>query len=118
MEKLTKAEEPVMQALWKLKKAFVKEIINCLADPKPPYNTISSLVRILEEKGLVNHETFGRTHRYFPMISKGDYRKGLMQTVIKEYFDGSLTSLVSQVVSEKELTEEEVEELQKLIKKS
>lgn len=106
-----------MQAIWRLKKVFVREIIDFLDEPKPPYNTISSLVRILEDKGFVSHEAFGRTHRYFPVISKNEYRKGLIQTVIKEYFDGSLTSLVSQIVSEKELTPEEIQELQNLIKK-
>ena len=118
MEKLTKAEEPVMHALWKLKKAFVKEIIAYLSDPKPPYNTISSLVRILEEKGFIGHEAFGRSHRYFPQISKTEYRKRLMNTVLKDYFDGSLTSLVSQIVSDRDLSKEEAEELRRLIKNS
>jgi len=76
MEELTKTEERVMQILWKLKTGFVKDIIDALPDdPKPPYNTISSVVRLLEKKGYVGYKAYGKTYEYFPLISKSDYRK-------------------------------------------
>jgi BlaI family transcriptional regulator, penicillinase repressor len=115
MERLTKAEEPVMQIIWKKQKVFVKEIIDLLPDPKPPYNTISSLVRLLESKGMVGHEAFGKTHRYFPKISKNEYRKGIFSSMVSDYFDGSYESLMSFIVSSKDLTEEEAKKLKDII---
>lgn len=115
MEKLTKTEEPVMQLLWSLKRAFVKEVIDQLPDPKPPYNTVSSIVRILEEKGMVGHESFGRTHRYFPLVSKLDYRKQLFKNMVSDYFDGSYSALLSQIVEENALNHAEIEELKEMI---
>lgn len=111
MEKLTRAEEPVMHALWRLKKAFVRDIIEFMTEPKPPYNTISSIVRILEEKGMVSYEAFGKTHRYFPIISKNEYRAEMVKKLIHEYFDGSHTMLVSQIICDKDITKEELEQL-------
>ena len=72
MKELTKAEEQIMQILWDLKKGFVKDILERLPDPKPAYNTVSTIVRILQEKGFVGHETFGKSHCYFPMLDKED----------------------------------------------
>ena len=115
MEKLTKAEEPVMQLLWKLKQAFVKDIIAAMPEPRPPYNTVSSIVRILEEKEMVGHETFGKTHRYYPAVSKNEYRKRLFQSVVQDYFDGSYKALVSHLVEDQSLTKEEVDELRSII---
>ena len=80
MEELTKTEERIMQVLWKLKKAFVKDIIDALPDdPKPPYNTISSVVRLLEKKGYVGYKAYGKTYEYFPLISKLEYRKAFFK---------------------------------------
>ncbi len=117
MERLTKAEEPVMQLLWKLKKAFVKEIIEQLPDPKPPYNTISSIIRILEEKGMVAHQTFGKTHQYYPIISKTAYSKSLFKYLMSDYLEGSYAHLMSFIVQDDNLSEEEIKELQNMIKK-
>ena len=75
MNELTKAEEEIMQVLWQLDKAFVKEVVEQLPEPKPAYNTVSTIIRILEKKGFVDHEAFGKSHRYFPLIEKEDYSK-------------------------------------------
>ncbi|GAC1381985.1 MAG: BlaI/MecI/CopY family transcriptional regulator [Hymenobacter sp.] len=101
MEDLTKTEERIMQVLWKLKKAFVKDVIDHLADePKPPYNTISSVVRILERKGYVGFKAYGKTYEYFPLISKMEYRAASLKRMLAHYFDNSPTALVSFMVEE------------------
>ncbi|OGX84949.1 BlaI/MecI/CopY family transcriptional regulator [Hymenobacter glacialis] len=101
MEELTKTEERIMQALWKLKKAFVKDIIEQLPDePKPPYNTVSSVVRILERKAYVGFRAYGKTYEYFPLISKTEYRAASLKRMLTQYFDDSPTALVSFMVEE------------------
>ncbi|SFP70474.1 BlaI/MecI/CopY family transcriptional regulator [Hymenobacter arizonensis] len=101
MEDLTKTEERIMQTLWKLKKAFVKDIIDQLPDePKPPYNTVSSVVRILERKGYVGFKAYGKTYEYFPLISKTEYRAAILKRMLTQYFDNSPTALVSFMVEE------------------
>ncbi|MBN1924851.1 MAG: BlaI/MecI/CopY family transcriptional regulator [Prolixibacteraceae bacterium] len=116
MKKLTRKEEEVMKILWKLKKAFVKDIIEEYDDPKPHYNTISSLVRLLQEKGIIGYTQYGNTYQYFPLISKEEYRKTFMKRVINDYFDNSYKSAVAFFVKEKSLSPEELEELIKMIK--
>ncbi len=116
MENLTKKEEQIMQIIWKLRKAFVNDIIKKLPEPKPPYNTISSIVRILESKGFVSYKAYGRTHEYYPIVSKASYRKHSFKQLISNYFDGSYQELVSFIISEKEsnITKEDEEELKKI----
>src|ERR1700710_587257 len=107
MEELTKTEERVMHILWQLKKCFVKDIIEAMPDePKPPYNTISSVVRLLEKKGYVGYKAYGKTYEYFPLIEKADYRKHSFGKFFKEYFDGSAESLLSFMVKEEKLSED------------
>ena len=115
MEQLTKAEEPVMGILWKLKKAFVKDILNELSEPKPPYNTVSSIVRVLENKGYVDHTAYGKTHQYHPVISKSTYRQSLFKNMMQEYFDGSYQQVVSHLVAEENLSEVEIREIEAII---
>jgi len=118
MEELTKKEEEIMLIFWQLEKAFVKEVIAELdQDPKPPYNTISSIVRILERKGYLGFQKYGNTYQYYPLIAKTDYRKGFMKKVMKGYFDNSPASLLSFMVNEDKLTNEEITELKKIIEK-
>jgi BlaI family penicillinase repressor len=118
MEELTKTEERIMQVLWKLQQAFVKEIINELdEDPKPPYNTISSIVRLLEKKGYVAYRAYGKTYQYFPAISKEEYAKTTFSKLFSEYFDSSPSSLLSFMVKEEKLSEADIEELKALINK-
>ncbi len=95
MKELTRAEEQIMQVLWDLEKAFVRDILECLPTPKPAYNTVSTIVRILEKKGFVGHEAFGKTHRYFPLISKDKYTKEFLRSFVRTYFDDSYQELVS-----------------------
>lgn len=116
MERLTKAEEPIMKIIWEKGDVFVKEIIEALTE-KAPYNTVSSLVRILETKGMVGHKAFGRTHQYFPMITRSEYRKEMLKSMITEYFDGSYKGLVSQLLADDGISEQEANELKELINK-
>ena len=116
MEELTKTEERIMQVLWRLQKAFVKDIIDELDDePKPPYNTISSIVRLLEEKGYINYKAYGKTYEYFPAITKDQYTKTTFSKLFSGYFDNSPASLLSFMVKEEKLSEQDIEEIQKII---
>lgn len=116
MEELTKSEERIMQVIWKLEKAFVKDIIEELdEEPKPPYNTISSIVRLLEKKGYVAYKAYGKTYEYFPAISKADYTKTSFSKLFAGYFDNSPSSLLSFMVKEQALNKNDIEELQALI---
>lgn len=116
MEELTKAEERIMQVVWQLKKAFVKDIIEQLPEsPKPPYNTISSVVRILERKGYVGFKAYGNTYEYYPLINKAAYRGASFSRMLSQYFDNSPAALVSYLVAEEKLSPEEVQQLQQLL---
>jgi predicted transcriptional regulator len=117
MKPLTQAEEEIMQILWKLEKAFVKEIVEEYDDPKPAYNTISTLVRIMEKKGFVGHETFGKSHRYYPLINKEDYSKKYLNSFVEKYFSGSYKELVSFFTKEKEMSVRDLEKLLDELKK-
>jgi len=118
MVELTKVEERIMQQLWKLKKAFVKDIIEELPDdPKPPYNTISSVIRILVNKGYVKYKAYGKTYEYAPVISRAEYRKAELKKIMSAYFGDSPATLVSYLVKEESLSKEEMRQLKKLIKK-
>lgn len=116
MKKLTRKEEELMMVLWKLEKAFVKEIIEQYPEPRPHYNTVSSLVRLLQDKGIIGFTQYGNTYEYYPLISRDDYRKTFMNQVISDYFDNSYSSAVAFFVKEKELKPEELEEILQLIK--
>ena len=118
MEELTKVEERIMQIMWELKKAFVKDVIEEMPDsPKPPYNTISSVIRILVSKGYVNYKAYGKTYEYFPSISKAEYRKVRIKKLMSGYFGNSPASLVSHIVNEEKLSKEEISRLKELIDK-
>src|ERR1700712_1239603 len=119
MEELTKTEERVMQVRWHLKKALVKDIIEALPDdPKPPYNTISSVVRILEKKGYAGFKAYGKTYEYFPLITKAAYKKFYFGKMVSGYFDNSVTSLLSYIAKEEKLSEEDMKKIQELIDKN
>ena len=111
MKQLTKAEEEVMQVLWQLKKGFVKDIIDLFPEPKPAYNTISTIIRILEKKGVVGYDAFGKTHRYFPLINKEDYSRKCLNRFVENYFSGSYSQLVSFFTKENNLSVSELEML-------
>jgi BlaI family transcriptional regulator, penicillinase repressor len=103
MKKLTKAEEDIMQIIWRLERCTVSNILDELGEPKPPHSTISSIVRILEGKDFLGHKAYGRTHEYFPIISKEDYSKKSLKDLVADYFGGSMNRLVSFMVEENEM---------------
>jgi len=113
MRELTKAEDQVMQVLWKLEKAYVKDIIEQLPEPKPAYNTVSTIIRILENKGFVDHISYGKTYEYYPIVSKESYSKFTVQNVLQNYFGGSMQNLVSFFAKSENLSLQEIEALQK-----
>jgi BlaI family penicillinase repressor len=119
MKELTKAEEQVMQILWQLKEAIVKQILDKMPDdPKPAYNTVSTVVRVLESKGFVDHKAYGNSHVYFPIVSEEEYKKFAFDKVIKSYFNNSYKSLVSYLVKEQKLNLSELAELILLAERS
>ena len=115
MNKLTRKEEELMKILWKVKEGFVKDLVEFYPDPRPHYNTVSSLVRLLEEKGFVDHKAYGNTHQYFPVISKQEYRKSFIKDVVKDYFDNSYKQTVSLFIEEQNLSKDDLNELINLI---
>ncbi len=117
MNELTKAEEQVMQILWKIEKGFVKDVIIHFNKPKPAYNTVSTIIRILEKKGFVAYKAYGKTHEYFPLISKKDYTKTFFKGFLDKYFSNSFQQLVSFFSNENEMSLEEMEKIMKMMEK-
>ena len=115
MQKLTNKEEEIMQILWKLEKAFVKEIMAEIKEDQPHYNTLSTIVRILEEKGFVAHNAFGNSHQYYPIVAMEDYRKRFMTKAINNYFDSSYKNLVSFFAEEEKISADELREILDMI---
>lgn len=113
MKELTKAEEQVMQILWKLEKGFVKDLLTEMTAPKPAYNTVSTIIRILEKKGFVSHIAYGKTHEYFPIIEKDKYKTFYLKNFVGNYFGGSFNNLVSFFAKSNDLSINEIEELLK-----
>ncbi len=118
MKKLANREEQIMQAFWILGNAYIKDIITQLPSPKPHYNSVATMVRILEEKGFLNHETFGNTFRYFPIISKEDYQKHAMGDFVRQYFDNSYSRMLIYFAKEQKLSKSEFDEIRALVEKS
>ena len=106
-----------MQILWKLKKAFVKEVLAEITEEQPHYNTLSTIIRNLEEKGFVSHNAYGNTHQYFPIVKMEDYRKRFMNTAIDTYFDSSYKNMVSFFAKEEKISAEELREILAMIEK-
>lgn len=117
MEKLAKREEQIMQAFWKLEKAFVKEIIELLPDPKPHYNSVATMVRILENKGFLSHVEYGKTYQYYPIIPENDYKNSLMNSVVGKYFDNSYSNMVAYFAKNEKISEADLTHIIELIKK-
>ncbi|MBL4577233.1 MAG: BlaI/MecI/CopY family transcriptional regulator [Flavobacteriales bacterium] len=115
MERMTNTEEKIMHILWDIKKGFVKDVIEKMPSPKPMYTTVSSVIRILEKKGFVSYKAYGKTHEYFPKISKRQYRSFSFKRFLSDYFEGSHENVVSFMVKEKNLSPDEVREMLDLI---
>lgn len=115
IKELTKAELQIMQLLWDKEKAFVNDLLEDMPLPRPAYNTVSTIVRILEKKGFVSHESFGNTHQYFPVVKKDAYLNSLMNGIMNSFFSGSVTNLVSFLSKKEKLSVDEADELVKII---
>ena len=111
MKHLTNREEEIMELFWDKGALFVKEIIDFLGEPKPHYNTISTIVRLLEDKGFVDHEQFGNTHRYHAIISREEFSRNTLKNMVGKYFNQSYASVVSMFVQEEKISLEEIQEL-------
>jgi len=116
MKELTKAEEQVMQVLWEIQKGFVKDILDKLPEPKPAYNTVSTIVRILEKKGFVSYQAYGKTHEYFPLILKENYTRTFLKNFVGNYFGGSYRQLVSFFAKEENMDLKELDQLLQHVK--
>jgi len=116
MKKLAKREEQIMQVLWEIGPAFVKEIIEHLPEPKPHYNSVSTMVRILETKGFIGHKAFGKSHQYFSKVSKDDYQKKAVNDILSNFFNNSTSEMVAYFAKQEKINEDELRDIIKLIK--
>jgi predicted transcriptional regulator len=117
IKELTRAEEQVMQVLWQLKKGYVKDVIEQLPAPKPAYNTVSTFIRILETKGFINHTAYGKSHEYYPLVSKEEYQSFATEKLLTGYFDNSVKGMFSFFVKKEKIDIKEADEIMKLIEK-
>ena len=117
MQKLTNKEEEIMQVLWRLEKAFVKDVMAEIEGEKPHYNTLSTIIRNLEDKGFVDYNAYGKSHQYYPLITKEAYRKSVFSTAIDAYFNSSYKNLVSYFAKEEKISADELREIINLIEK-
>lgn len=115
-QELTKAELEIMQVIWKRGKVLVHDILDEMSEPKPAYNTVSTIVRILESKGFVSHKAYGRTYEYFPLVPKDEYTGSYMRTVLDNFFDGSVSRMVNFFSSRKSISVEETDEILRILK--
>jgi len=115
MVTLTKAEERIMQILWDMKKGFIKDIVDEYPDPKPPYNTVATIVRVLEKKGIIAYKSYGGAYQYYPLISKEEYSKDQLGKLVKNYFGNSLKQVVHNLSETKNLDVKEVDEVLKML---
>jgi predicted transcriptional regulator len=115
MQELTKAQEEILHVLWQIKEGVVTDVIDKLPEPKPAYNTVSTVIRVLEKKGYVSHKVYGKTHVYFPVVSKQNYQQHTLGETVKNFFNNSANQLVSFFVKQKSLSIKELEQLRKMI---
>jgi len=115
MNTLTKAEEQVMQILWELEEGFVKDLLEHFPEPRPAYNTVSTIIRILEKKGFVDHRSFGKSHQYYPLVSREKYRNEKFSGLMKDYFNNSMKQVLSHFGDSGSLSMKEADEIIKLM---
>lgn len=115
LQELTNAEEEVMHVMWKIRKGFVNDVLVHFPEPRPAYNTISTIIRILEKKGYISHTAYGKTHEYFPLVQKEDYSKRLLGSYLHSYFDNSYKNMLSFFTGKADISVKEMEEIQKMI---
>lgn len=117
VQQLTKAEEEIMQIIWRIQPCLVRDIIDTLGDPDIPHSTVSSVVRILEKKGFLEHKAYGKTHEYYPIVTKEEYAQQGVKSLMEKYFGGSPKKLVSFLVKNENMDLKELNELMKSIDK-
>lgn len=115
MKTLTKAEEKIMKILWGIERGFIKDIIEQYPDPKPPYNSVSTIVRVLVQKDVVGYTVYGNSYQYYPLISKKEYSKGQLSRLVSDYYDNSLKQVVNFFSESKKLDEKELDEVLKML---
>ncbi len=118
IKELTKAELEIMQIIWKRGKVLVHDVLEDMSEPKPAYNTVSTIVRILEKKEFVSHKAYGKTYEYFPLVAKEDYTRLYMKNVLNNFFGGSLSSMVSFFAADKSISAQESDEILKMLKEN
>jgi BlaI family transcriptional regulator, penicillinase repressor len=117
MKEITKAQEDLLKALWEIKEGAISDVLDSLDEPKPAYNTVATVIKVLEKKGYASHKTFGKTHVYYAVVSKKDYAQHLMKDTFKGLFNGSLNLMVSSFVKNKDVSLRELEELKEMLEK-
>jgi predicted transcriptional regulator len=115
MKELTQAEEQIMEYLWQIEKGFVRDIRERFPEPRPAYNTVSTIVRILEKKGVVGHQSYGKSHQYYPLVSKSEYKRRRFRDVLKKHFSNSYRSFVSFFTRDEDVSLTDLEEMQRMI---
>ena len=115
MQELTKAQEDILRAIWKIDDGAISDVLETLPDPKPAYNTVATVIKVLEKKKYISHKTYGKTNVYFPIISKSEYAQNSLKNTVKGFFDGSTNKLVSHFVKNKDLDINELEELKEML---
>lgn len=115
MTDLTKAEEKIMKILWDIERGFIKDIIEQYPPPPPPYNSVSTIVRVLVQKNIVSYTAYGKSHQYYPLISKEEYRRGQLSRLVSDYYNNSLKQVVNFFSESKQLNEQELDEVMKML---
>ncbi len=117
MKEITKAQEEILKALWEISDGAVSDVLDVLPDPKPAYNTVATVIKVLEKKGYVSHKTYGKTNVYFPVVTQKEYANHILKDTFKGLFNGSLNQMVSYFVNNKEVGLNELEELKEMLEK-
>lgn len=117
MQEITKAQEDILKAMWEINEGAVSDVLDALPEPKPAYNTVATVIKVLEKKEYVTHKTYGKTNVYYPLVSKREYAQFVLKDTAKGFFNGSLNQMVSFFVKNKELSLNELEELKDMLEK-
>lgn len=115
MKEITKAQEDILRALWKINEGAVSDVLDSLSDPKPAYNTVATVIKVLEKKGYISHKTYGKTNVYYSIVSQKDYAQHILKDTFKSLFNSSLNQMVSYFVKNKEISLNELEELRAML---
>ena len=115
MKEITKAQEEILKALWKINEGAVSDVLDVLQEPKPAYNTVATVIKVLEKKEYISHKTYGKTHVYYPLVTESGYAKYILKDTVKGFFNGSLNQMVSFFIKNKDLSINELEELKNMI---